>query len=116
MNSVMLSQISATEKCAAETNPPTSSDNIPRRDSTFLVLTPVMSPTYPSQPALPATTSPLSPPVGSVTSPIIEPIKKARRSSSISSTSSFTKRYLKLGPVHGGGDPGITDYVDIDEE
>jgi len=130
MNSVIPSEISGTGchleglektgKCAAENDPAVNSDNIPRGDSTFLVLTPVMSSTYPSQPASPTTSSPQSPSVNPVTaclnSTIVEPIKKERRSSSISSTGSFGKRYLKLGPVYGGGDSGVPDYADVEEE
>jgi len=127
MNSVILSEISGTScniegiektgKSAAEGNPTTSSDNIPRRDSTFLVVTPVRSATYPSQPASPATLSPRSPSMTAcVTSAVVEPIEKERRSSSMSSIGPFSKRYLKLVPVYGGGDPGTPDYVDIEEE
>jgi len=45
-----------------------------------------------------------------------EHIKKDRRSSSTSSYGAFRLRFLKLGPVHNGGDPGVSDYVDIEEE
>jgi hypothetical protein len=117
MNSVILSEIAGTGKCAAENNPTTNSDNIPRGDSTFLVLAPVKSTTYPLQPASPTTSSPSDSPVTAcLTSTIVEPITKERRSSSTSSTGPFSKRYLKLSPVYGGGDSGVPDYVDIEEE
>jgi len=40
---------------------------------------------------------------------------KERRSSSMSSNSSARRRFLKLGPVHGGDQPQ-QDFVEVDEE
>jgi len=109
-----IANLEKTETYTPESNPATGSDNIPRRDSTFLVLSPVVSSTHPPQPTSLATSSPLSP--SNVAATVVEPVKKERRSSSTSSTGPFNRRYLKLGPVHGGGDPGVADYVDIEEE
>jgi hypothetical protein len=41
---------------------------------------------------------------------------KARRSSSISSTGSGGLKFLRLGPVHFGGDPRQADFVLLAEE
>ncbi|KAF2453494.1 hypothetical protein BDY21DRAFT_367025 [Lineolata rhizophorae] len=86
------------------------SHRIPHRPSVFLVLAPVHSDGYPSGPM-----SPRSPPAAdSPASPMgIAVADKARRSSSVSSASSAASgpaRFLKLGPVHFGGEPGVPDF------
>jgi hypothetical protein len=37
---------------------------------------------------------------------------KTRRSSSVSSDGVSPRKFLKLGPVFGGGEPGVGDYAD----
>lgn len=103
--------------------------HIPRPDSLFLVLAPVMSTDYPSP-----VSSRASSVVSAKPSPTIvgepatsavdetEPaeamvqFQKDRRSSSTSSYGAFRRRFLKLGPVHNGGEAGVSDYVNIEEE
>jgi hypothetical protein len=97
----------------------------------FLILAPTLSTDYPSQfssraSSINSTTSP-APAISSSevlptsaiddTTPAdpAEHIKKDRRSSSVSSTGAFRRRILKLGPVHNGGEPGVSDYVEIEE-
>lgn len=96
-----------------------------RRPSNFLVLAPVTSESYPSAPrprraiityskdneeAIAA-----SPELGPSTDLVpVEPmVLKTRRSTSISSTSSEGRRlrFLKLNPVHWGGEEGEDDYA-----
>jgi len=87
----------------------------------FLVLAPVTSNSYPTEDS--ARTSSISSALSSetaveVSAPVelVEPVIKERRSSSMSSTSSASRRYLKLGPVHGGGDPTVPDFVEAEEQ
>jgi len=100
-----------------------------RRPSNFLVLTPVLSDSYPSAPKVgrrPVITFPAkgesteeaiaSSPLLSPTTDVIpvEPMAvKTRRSTSVSSTSSEGRRlrFLKLNPVHWGGEEGEDDYA-----
>jgi hypothetical protein len=120
-------------KAASQTTLPSQAahtSQVPRRDSLFLVLAPVMSTDYPSS-ASSRTSSidSIKPSLGKLPSEssesaidMTEPaeaglhINKDRRSSSTGSYGAFTRRFLKLGPVHGGGDPGVSDYVEIEEE
>jgi len=90
----------------------------------FLSLAPVQSASYPLQP----TTGAASPNVAKATAPdsgIPNPprdlvlsaeevtrVTKTRRSSSASSAGIGPKRFLKLGPVFWGGEPGVGDYAD----
>jgi hypothetical protein len=106
-----------------------------RRDSAFLVLAPDFSSTYPTESAsrstLIAPTTTASPvqkleklekvaadstavDLTAIADPS-DATPKTRRSSSISSTSSARRRFLKLGPVHFGGDPLESDFVEADE-
>lgn len=42
-------------------------------------------------------------------------LRKSRRSSSVTSVESFGRpRFLKLGPVHFGGEPGVPDFTLIE--
>jgi len=69
-----------------------------RRDSAFLSLLPVAS----TAPLSPASTNAVASPVEGVPSSIsqiIEPLKKAQRSSSDSSTASASGTFLRLAPV-----------------
>jgi len=101
-------------------------------DSGFLILAPVLSSDYPSQPSsrassvnsitapTPAISTSTIPPTSAIdesalADPAAQP-KKGRRSSSVSSHGGFRRRILKLGPVHDGGTPGVSDYVELDEE
>jgi len=128
MNAELLSGISGTDAHVAALNkedqssPPaksaTSSGGAERRDSVFLVLAPSTSENYASQPSSPATSAaPQStsiPSIPSVLPPaVVEPVQKDRRSSSTGS-SSLGKRYLKLGPIHGG-ETSTSDYVEVEE-
>lgn len=123
MDPSLLSEISGTDchiggldknqKCSAQCDPTTCSHNIERRrDSAFLVLAPITSDNYSSQQSSPSTSR--SAPTN-LTPPVVEPVKKERRSSSTGSSGAFGKCYLKLGPIHGGGDPGVADYVNVEE-
>jgi len=92
----------------------------------FLSLAPVHSNTYPAAQQTTASasattaaakpSSPTSP--SSTTAPATLPLdttaEKTRRSSSMSSTSSGLnpQRFLKLGPVFYGGEPGVPDYAE----
>lgn len=104
---------------------------IARPSSIFLVLSPVTSSDYPSH-ALSRTSSvdapvPTKPLLSSITQALgsavdltgsaeaSEQVQKDRRSSSTSSLGQSKRRFLKLGPVHNGGDPGVSDYVDFEE-
>lgn len=95
------------------------------RPTNFLSLAPVQSASYPrSQPPTPAATKSgdapiLSPALASPpkngTGPSADEIAavlKARRSSSVSSDGSEKKRFLKLGPVFWGGEPGVGDWAE----
>ncbi|KAF2839428.1 hypothetical protein M501DRAFT_1016509 [Patellaria atrata CBS 101060] len=100
---------------------PIASDSYPllRRPSTFLVLSPKASgSSYPvtplvSPPAVNSTVNPLSlvPEVGNQT--VQAPLH--RRSSSVSSDGSARPRFLKLGPVHFGGEQGVGDFAEVEE-
>lgn len=76
----------------------------------FLVLAPVISSSYPAQKTEASTpTEPFD----------VDIVKKERRSSSSGSSASDASgklRFLKLGPVHFGGEPGELDYVLLQPE
>lgn len=96
-----------------------------RRPSNFLVLAPVTSESYPIAPRRrpvitfsgkadeeAIATSPELSPTDDLIS--VEPLAiKTRRSTSVSSTSSEGRRlrFLKLNPVHWGGEEGEDDYA-----
>lgn len=98
----------------------------------FLILAPTLSSDYPSQnssrassvgsttaapPALSTAALPSTSAIDdSAPADATEQVKKDRRSSSVSSTGVFRRRILKLIPVHNGGEPGVSDYVELDEE
>lgn len=88
----------------------------------FLVLAPTISSDYPAQAssrassigstaALPSTSAIDD----SAPADAAQSVKKDRRSSSVSSTSGYRRRVLKLGPVHNG-ETVTSDYVEVDEE
>ncbi|KAF2664084.1 hypothetical protein BT63DRAFT_100631 [Microthyrium microscopicum] len=98
-----------------------------RRDSTFLVLAPESSSGFPKEDSRSSSmSSTASKPIldnvavdGSAidtTAPadLVVPVKD-RRSSSVSSNGS-ARRFLKLGPVHFGGDPKESDWVEVPDE
>lgn len=106
--------------------------HIPVRNFTFLTLAPVTSASYPKRPTTSSSaskfkTAPVvdqvddfipteraSPTIGyaDTTADEIEFMLKSRRSSSVSSAESFGRpRFLKLGPVHWGGEPGVPDFT-----
>lgn len=99
-----------------------------RRNSAFLILAPEKSEPYLQQPKETSRTSSTSSTATDAsvldtsavdTTTEAEPneaTQKTRRSSSISSTSSARRRFLKLGPVHFGGDPLESDFVEAEEE
>jgi len=109
------------------------SHHIPARNFTFLALAPITSASYPTRPRASSTsvfkgettaivdrpddfipTEMASPTVGSAdtTAEEIKYMLKSRRSSSVSSSESFGRpRFLKLGPVHWGGEPGVPDFT-----
>lgn len=105
---------------------------IPRPDSVFLVLSPVTSSDYPSPTSTRTpsvdSSAPPKPLLASITQTLgsaidltgsadaSEQVQKDRRSSSTSSYGPFKRRFLKLGPVHNGGESGVSDYVEFDEE
>jgi hypothetical protein len=112
----------------ALTEEPTAAPNRfrQRRPSNFLVLAPVTSESYPTAPKQrrPSTsfstqsneeaisTSPELGPTADLVP--VEPMAlKTRRSTSMSSTSSEGRRlrFLKLNPVHWGGEEGEDDYA-----
>ncbi|KAF3934205.1 hypothetical protein ABW20_dc0107615 [Dactylellina cionopaga] len=110
------------------TEEPTAAPQIyrQRRPSNFLVLAPVTSESYPTAPKPRRTTITfsdksneeaitLSPELGPATDVVpVEPmVLKTRRSTSMSSTSSEGRRlrFLKLNPVHWGGEEGEDDYA-----
>jgi hypothetical protein len=94
----------------------------PRSLSVFLELAPVLS-TAPSDApsratsARPVLTAEVPASAIDMTTPAeaSEQPNKDRRSSSVSSTSSARPRFLKLGPVHFGGDPMESDFVDVED-
>ncbi|KAK5741885.1 hypothetical protein LTR17_003633 [Elasticomyces elasticus] len=73
-------------------------DTQPRRESTFLSLSPLQSTPPSSQKSTSAIASPVDGD-GPNIAQIIEPLKKAIRSSSDSSTASGSSGFLRLGPV-----------------
>ncbi|KAF3151689.1 hypothetical protein TWF225_001625 [Orbilia oligospora] len=97
-----------------------------RRPSNFLVLAPVTSESYPSAPRPQRATimtyskdneeaiasSPELGPSAAIL-PVEPMVLKTRRSTSVSSTSSEGRRlrFLKLNPVHWGGEEGEDDYA-----
>jgi len=96
-----------------------------RRNSTFLILAPEHSDAYPQQTSRTSSTSSTAVDTSATEASAVdattaaEPTdmtKKTRRSSSISSTGSTGRRFLKLGPVHFGGDPRVSDFVEAEEE
>ncbi|KAF2091097.1 hypothetical protein K490DRAFT_62423 [Saccharata proteae CBS 121410] len=116
---------SPTESSLSQTSP-ASAD---RRESIFLALAPVSSSNYP---VTPMGTSPINAgasdgaapvsPTEELASPAVKApemsvTKKERRSSSVSSNSSSGApfKFLKLGPVHFGGEPGGSDFAEVDE-
>ncbi|KAI9785938.1 MAG: hypothetical protein M1839_008204 [Geoglossum umbratile] len=90
----------------------------------FLSLAPVQSASYPVQPttgaAFPDVAKATAPDSGVPTPPRglvllaeeVTRVEKSRRSSSVSSEGISPRRFLKLGPVFGGGEPGVGDYAD----
>lgn len=84
-----------------------------KRPLTFLSLAPVHSDSYPKTPASPTAKSPVEAPVAVekvdtvITGPVVS--ATARRHSSTSSVGS--QRFLRLGPIHGNGDPSVDDYA-----
>jgi hypothetical protein len=110
-------------------SPATSSKN--GNGFTFLVLAPVSSASYPMHPPVRSPKVEATPTINPTekwfipaeisSSPIDRSEKtaeveymphKSRRSSSVSSSESFGRpRFLKLGPVHFGGEPGVPDFT-----
>ncbi|KAF8415112.1 hypothetical protein EV426DRAFT_579118 [Tirmania nivea] len=90
-----------------------------QRPVTFLSLAPVQSASYPKAPTSPASTSPVEQSLAAAVTEAPKPTDNiitgpsaqftARRHSSTSSVSS--QRFLKLGPVHWGGNSGEDDYA-----
>jgi hypothetical protein len=86
-----------------------------RRDSLFLVLAPVLSTDYPAPQSATTIASPSTEAAAPV--PEVQPVKKERRSSSVSSSEGlFKRKVLKLGPVFGGQQNSGSDFVELDEE
>ena len=85
----------------------------------FLVLAPVLSATYPIQPvASQLSLDSLAADSTSKTNQavFVNPIQKERRSSSVESSDFSSPRFLKLGPIHFGGEPGQSDFAEHDDE
>lgn len=84
--------------------------HIQRRPSTFLVLAPQSSIIEKSPSQI------QNAPSAAQTSAIVaDDIPKIRRSSSVGSDQSAAPtelRFLKLGPAHFGGEPGVSDYAE----
>jgi len=79
-----------------------------QRPLTFLSLAPVQSASYPKAPASPVGAATTAKPADNIiTGPPAQ--FTARRHSSTSSIGS--QRFLKLGPVHWGGNSGEDDYA-----
>ncbi|KAH0542639.1 hypothetical protein FGG08_002962 [Glutinoglossum americanum] len=88
----------------------------------FLCLAPVQSASYPPQPSVGAAspnvmkatpdTGVPTPPGDLVLGAEVSQAMKFRRSSSVSSDGVGPRRFLKLGPVFSGGQPGVGDYAD----
>jgi len=110
-----------TTSTSQNTSTPTHfASHMARREPVFLVLAPVLSTDHPtpassraSSFAMPKDTSAVD---MTLTVEAADQLKKDRRSSSVSSSGGFRRRVLKLGPVHGGGEPGVSDYVELEEE
>jgi len=90
----------------------------------WLSLAPIHSASYPMNPHKATTekTEKIADAAASLsTDQTVAPAPK-ERTSSISSAGSSTSsgfiklRFLKLSPVHGGGEPGVSDYVEWEEE
>ena len=96
------------------------SSHMARREPVFLVLAPVLSTDHPTPASLRASSFAVPKDTSAVdmtlTVEAADQLKKDRRSSSVSSNGTFRRRILKLGPVHDGGEPGVSDYVELDEE
>jgi len=122
---------SSSSTIAAATEKVVATVNKPRSLSVFLELAPVLSTSYPAQPSSRTSSTASSvPPKFDPSLLAVEPATSAvdlsapaeasdqthkdRRSSSVSSTSSARQRFLKLGPVHFGGDPLESDWVDAE--
>jgi len=80
----------------------------------FLSLVPIQSDSYPSSTASSTASTPsdkapeiVSPRMNAVDQELAAVPEKTRRSSSVSSG-----RFLKLGPIHFGGEPGVSDFAD----
>jgi hypothetical protein len=98
---------------AANTTVVASSTKDTSAKMTFLVLAPATSEGYPTEqpmrsPSLASTTSTVSNP-----NEVLRP--RSNSTLSTSSTGSTRLRFLKLGPVYFGGDPTVSDFVDLDE-
>ncbi|KAF1808128.1 hypothetical protein P152DRAFT_453137 [Eremomyces bilateralis CBS 781.70] len=82
--------------------------------TTFLCLVPVHSDSFPSS-HLRSSSLPSPPALPSVPEQPIMLVDQQRRTSDSSTTSTGSAlRFLKLGPVHFGGEPGVGDYADMD--
>lgn len=73
--------------------------------SPYLILAPTQHSAMPSSPTV-------SSPVPSSAAPTLELSPRAERSDSLASNFSANFRFLKLGPVYFGGEPGVSDYAD----
>ncbi|KAI9705836.1 MAG: hypothetical protein M1836_005242 [Candelina mexicana] len=100
----------------------------------FLTLAPVQSASYPTSPvstsntskrsseqvtpgpsiSIPAIASPSENTTGPSAAEIAVALKTTRSSSTstVDSESTGRNRFLKLGPVHWGGNPGVSDWAD----
>lgn len=78
---------------------------IPAPSPIFLVLAPITSTDYPTT----VTRTPSVVPASAT--PVVQAAKD-RRSSSVSSSGGLQKKFLKLGPVHNGGDHGVSDFAE----
>ena len=76
----------------------------------FLVLAPIQSTSYPAKSSTTATASGVSTTVSPAQ--VDGPLKRASSVSSASSEELKGLRFLKLGPVYFGGEPGTSDYAD----
>jgi hypothetical protein len=100
----------------------TTQSTKPKMPTNFLTLAPQTSSSYPKEQTAASRASSISDPNAAPSAAsIIADAQKARstRSDSISSSSSAasaTRRFLKLGPVHFGGDPSEPDYVEVEEK
>ncbi|KAI9815819.1 MAG: hypothetical protein M1832_005233 [Thelocarpon impressellum] len=123
--------MASTTSSAAGTPPVITSIMPPiRKPADFLVLAPVQSASYPISRESSISTSTKPVPEPSAASPVImtapatpeidevstdsavstvSTVSTPSRSSSVSSTGN---RFLKLGPVHWGGEPGVGDWAE----